>query len=78
MMRFIESHGVWELFIPGLAQGDTYKYEILTKKGVLLIKTDPCANYYEKRPQNASIIFNDEQPPGVGLLDHMVVLCLVF
>ncbi|MBE6021712.1 MAG: 1,4-alpha-glucan branching protein GlgB [Cellulosilyticum sp.] len=60
MMRYIESHGVWELFIPGLVQGDTYKYEILTSKGVLLTKTDPYANYYEKRPQNASIIFNDE------------------
>ena len=60
-MRFIESHGVWELFVPGLAQGDTYKYEILTNENVLLLKTDPWANYYEKRPQNSSVIFNDDQ-----------------
>lgn len=59
MMRFIESHGVWELFIPGLSQGDTYKYEILTNKDVLLLKTDPCANYYEMRPLNSAVIFND-------------------
>ncbi len=60
MMRFIESHGVWELFVPGLSEGDTYKYEILTNKDVLLLKTDPCANYYEMRPQNSSVIFNDD------------------
>ena len=60
MMRFIESHGVWELFIPDLCEGDRYRYEILTSSGVLLLKTDPCANYYEVRPQNASVIFNDE------------------
>lgn len=61
MMRFIESHGVWELFIPGLKQGDCYKYEILTANNVLLMKTDPCANFYEVRPQNAAIVFNDDE-----------------
>lgn len=60
MMRHIESHGVWELFVPGLAEGDVYRYEILTQSGTLLMKSDPCANYYEVRPQNASIIFNDD------------------
>src|ERR1035437_1240421 len=35
------SSGVWELFIPGLAKGELYKYEIYNRAGVLIAKTDP-------------------------------------
>lgn len=60
-MRFIPSHGVWELFIPGLQAGESYQYEIKTEGGELLYKTDPYATYHELRPDNASIIFNEGQ-----------------
>lgn len=57
-MRMIGSSGVWELFIPGLTQGDYYKYEIKTPSGELYVKDDPYAFYSERPPYNASIICN--------------------
>ncbi|MEM1101591.1 MAG: 1,4-alpha-glucan branching enzyme, partial [Pseudomonadota bacterium] len=35
MMRRCGAEGVWEIFIPGLREGEAYKYEILGKDGVL-------------------------------------------
>src|SRR5687768_4888097 len=47
--------GVWELFIPGLQPGSLYKYEIRNRdSGAILLKTDPYANCYELRPNNAA------------------------
>lgn len=47
--------GVWELFIPGLPPDSLYKYEIRNRdSGALLLKTDPYANCYELRPDNAA------------------------
>nr|WP_302595155.1 1,4-alpha-glucan branching protein GlgB [uncultured Cellulosilyticum sp.] len=57
-MYCIESHGVWELFVPGLREFDVYKYEIRTAKGELLYKADPYANYCELRPGKASCLYN--------------------
>jgi len=57
-MRVLGSSGVWELFVPGLGEGEKYKYEIHTKEGALLIKTDPYAHFYEVRPYTASIVFD--------------------
>jgi len=38
--------GIWEIFIPGLRQGDLYKYEIKTRYlGYMAVKSDPCAFY---------------------------------
>ncbi|HQS58033.1 MAG: 1,4-alpha-glucan branching enzyme [Gallionellales bacterium 35-53-114] len=48
------SSGVWEIFIPDLAQGTLYKFEILSVSGELLVKTDPYANAFELRPSTAS------------------------
>ena len=48
--------GVWELFIPGLASGTAYKYEILTLHGQLLKKTDPYAQQMFMRPETTSCI----------------------
>ncbi len=60
-MRFIESHGVWELFIPDLEEGESYRYEIKTAAGELLYKSDPYANLYEVRPHNAAVIFDEHK-----------------
>jgi len=49
--------GVWEIFIPGLAEGTVYKYEIRTADGTVLpLKADPMGTGAELRPQNASVI----------------------
>ena len=57
-MNYIESHGVWEIFIPQLGEGEKYKFEIYTNKGELLYNTDPYANCYEIRPKNSAITYN--------------------
>ncbi len=59
-MRLIGSAGVWELFIPGLAKGDLYKYEVRTPSGEVYLKADPYAFYAEKPPQTASVVYDTE------------------
>lgn len=49
--------GVWSLFIPGLDEGDVYKYEIETPWGKKIMKADPFAFLAEKRPQTASVVY---------------------
>lgn len=59
-MRLRGPGGVWELFIPGLDQGDVYKYEIKTPHNDLYVKADPYAFYSELRPNTASIVYDLE------------------
>jgi 1,4-alpha-glucan branching enzyme len=56
-MRMLGSSGVWELFVPGLETGQFYKYEILPRRGLLRLKTDPYATFFESPPNNASIVY---------------------
>jgi 1,4-alpha-glucan branching enzyme len=51
----LDNSGIWEGFIPGFKKGEVYKYHIKGYKGVELDKGDPYANFWEKRPQTASI-----------------------
>jgi 1,4-alpha-glucan branching enzyme len=56
-MRIRGSSGVWELFVPGLAEGAIYKYEIRPGSGDLpLLKSDPYAFRSELRPHSGSIV----------------------
>ncbi len=48
--------GIWELFIPGLKNGDLYKYEIRTEKGHCYEKADPYGFQHEVRPAKSSVI----------------------
>lgn len=48
--------GIYELFVPGVQQGDMYKYLIETAEGKLLYKADPYANQAELRPGTASVV----------------------
>ena len=49
--------GVWEIFIPGLAEGETYKYEIRGPDGALVpLKADPVGFGSEHPPANASVV----------------------
>jgi 1,4-alpha-glucan branching enzyme len=56
VMRFRVDSGVWEIFVPGIGGGETYKFEILAKDGTLLpLKADPYARKSELRPRTASL-----------------------
>jgi 1,4-alpha-glucan branching enzyme len=57
MMRLRRGTGIWETFVPGIAAGTAYKYEILGAHGsVLPLKADPFARAAEMRPANASVV----------------------
>ncbi len=56
MMRLRPECGVWEIFIPHMAIGDIYKFEIKTQAGDLLLKADPFAFRAELRPNSASMV----------------------
>jgi len=48
--------GLWEIFMPSLATGDLYKFEIKGQDGYLIQKADPYAFATELRPQTASVV----------------------
>ena len=65
-MRRRGGTGVWETFVPGLAEGEAYKYEIRGPGGALMpLKADPVGFGSEHPPANASVVrriggeFND-------------------
>ena len=56
-MRLRRECGVWEIFVPGLKAGATYKYEIVGADGAVLpLKADPYGFAAELRPKTASIL----------------------
>ncbi len=56
-MRLRRECGVWELFIPGVAAGARYKYELLGPQGELLPqRADPMGRAAELRPATASVV----------------------
>src|SRR5262249_4891460 len=57
MMRVLGGSGVWELFIPEVGPGFKYKYEIRTRDGGLLLKSDPFAQQMEPPPATASVVY---------------------
>jgi len=57
LMRLHPGAGVWEIFIPGLAEGERYKYEIKSRFGASTrLKADPVAFGAERPPATASIV----------------------
>jgi 1,4-alpha-glucan branching enzyme len=60
-MRMLGSSGVWELFVPGVAAGARYKYEIVSAQDRLILKADPMAFATEVPPGTASVV---AQPPA--------------
>jgi len=52
-----DSSGIWEGFIPGIRNGETYKYGIQTTEGTYLEKLDPFGLYCETPPKTASIVW---------------------
>ncbi|MGI8752036.1 MAG: 1,4-alpha-glucan branching protein GlgB [Acidimicrobiales bacterium] len=55
-MRSLGASGVWELFIPGVAPGARYKYELVAVNGEIILKADPMANATEVPPATASVV----------------------
>ncbi|MBR1648866.1 MAG: 1,4-alpha-glucan branching protein GlgB [Alphaproteobacteria bacterium] len=60
VMRKYNSCGVWDIFIPGLKEGEVYKYEIKTEQNYILTKSDPVGFFAEVRPKTASIVYDLE------------------
>jgi 1,4-alpha-glucan branching enzyme len=54
----LDKSGIWEGFIPNFKKGDAYKYHIHGYAGLKLDKGDPYANFWEVRPNTASITWN--------------------
>ena len=48
--------GVWELFVPGAGEGETYKYQVIGADGANRPKSDPFALHAEQYPGFASIV----------------------
>lgn len=48
--------GVFEIFIPGVNEGDLYKYELKLKGGLTILKSDPYGFAAELRPLTASVV----------------------
>jgi 1,4-alpha-glucan branching enzyme len=58
-LRVRGSTGVWEIFMPGMPEGEIYKFEVKSRnKNFLALKTDPYGFYAEQRPKTASIVYN--------------------
>lgn len=49
-----EPLGIYTCFVPGVKEGDLYKFCIETEQGKRIFKADPFANYAELRPGTAS------------------------
>jgi 1,4-alpha-glucan branching enzyme len=52
-----DKSGIWEGFIPGIQQGDLYKYRITGFQERVTEKGDPFANYWQMRPATSSIVW---------------------
>lgn len=52
--------GIWECFIPGMKEGDTYRYFVEGADGVGRYKSDPFAFGTEIRPSNASVVVDTD------------------
>ncbi len=59
-MQKVDLAGVWEVFIPGLKEYESYKYHFRNAKGQYVDKADPFAFYSEYRPATCSRLFDIE------------------
>lgn len=66
-MTPLEETGVWEVTTDVLDEGDYYKYAIKTRDGEVLLRTDPFAHEYEKKPGIAAIVNTDSYKWHDGL-----------
>ncbi|MBR6737812.1 MAG: 1,4-alpha-glucan branching protein GlgB [Clostridia bacterium] len=50
--------GVWELFVEGVNEFDSYKYQVVGSNGKTVLKADPFAFHSETPPKNASKVYS--------------------
>ena len=63
-MRKHHAAGVWEIFIPGLGGGESYKYEIKGPHGNFMpLKADPFGTRAEPLPGTASVVHDASSHP---------------
>ncbi|MEV6742643.1 hypothetical protein AB0N14_39650, partial [Streptomyces sp. NPDC051104] len=55
-MRSLGSTGVWELFVPGVGEGELYKFEITRPDGSKTLRADPLARRTEAPPNTSSVV----------------------
>ncbi|MEV6029452.1 1,4-alpha-glucan branching enzyme, partial [Streptomyces sp. NPDC052036] len=55
-MRSLGSSGVWELFVPGIGEGELYKFEITRPDGSRTLRADPLARRTEVPPHTSSVV----------------------
>ncbi|WP_416223445.1 GlgB N-terminal domain-containing protein, partial [Streptomyces hygroscopicus] len=55
-LRSLGSSGVWELFVPGIGEGELYKFEITRPDGSRTLRADPLARRTEAPPLTSSIV----------------------
>ncbi len=65
-MRSLGGAGVWELFVPGVAEGTRYKYDICGPDGQWRRKADPMASLAERPPATASVVYRSDYEWGDG------------
>jgi 1,4-alpha-glucan branching enzyme len=58
--------GIWETIVDDGPEGALYRYEITTREGHVLLKSDPYAFAAEEPPGNASRIFRSRHEWGDG------------
>ena len=56
LMRKHIPSGVWELFVPGVAAGEKYKFHVRTRAGESIEKSDPWGFAAELPPRTASVV----------------------
>ncbi|MEU9334516.1 1,4-alpha-glucan branching enzyme [Streptomyces sp. NPDC048290] len=55
-LRSLGGSGVWELFVPGVGEGELYKFEITRPDGSKTLRADPLARRTQVPPETASVV----------------------
>ena len=55
-MRRVGGSGLWEIFLPGIGDGELYEYEIVGADGVVARKADPVGFGSQHPPEKASMV----------------------
>jgi len=56
MMRRLGGSGIWEIFVPGVAEGSHYKFEIRGPYGDVFLKTDPYGFFAQHDLRTACMV----------------------
>jgi 1,4-alpha-glucan branching enzyme len=57
-MKKLPKSGIWELFVPGIKEGELYKYIITAADNATIYKADPFAFSSQTKMETASIVYD--------------------